>query len=238
MKRAFILLSALFLAISSYSHNLCDTLYISEDSLAVNTKGQLIKDSIVVTEKQKHGSSRVYSESSEIMSLRKELFQKDSIILAQKKIIDRNASHLAFADSVILRLANDCFRFKYSKENVDKAKTYFVQMYSVHLQQQFSPLLNLLNKYEVYYNEIIDVLRITQNSYNTNNRAWKNPFKNAQSPNRFYLNKLKNTNYYRIAYKQDWSIYYLDELIDKAINQIEVFDSNPKESELKLLELL
>ena len=95
-----------------------------------------------------------------------------------------------------------------------------------------------LNKYGQYYKEIEGVLQRTQNDYNINQRKWKSPFKNDESPNRRYLLLLKNTRYYKESYKKDWSIYYLDELIDKAILQIEAFDKDARDIELKLTELL
>ena len=52
-----------------------------------------------------------------------------------------------------------------------------------------------------------------------------------------YIDKIKNTRYYREVYSENWTIPYLNNLIDKCIETIKAF--NPKESkELHLLELM
>ena len=196
---------------------------------------QMPRDSCVVEPMKE---TVVKQDSSELLRLKKELANKDSEIKTLQTALKRQKNHMMFADSIILRLANDCFRFKYSRERVDKSINYFHNMYSVQLQQQFAPLRNLLSKYEQYYKEIEGVLNRAQNDYDANQRKWKSPFKNADSPNRQYLLLLKNTQYYKEVYNKDWSIYYLDELIDKAILQIEAFDKDARDIELKLTELL
>lgn len=195
----------------------------------------ITKDSCVVEQKK---DVIIKQDSLEFIYLKKELAQKDSVIVNLQATLNRQKNHLMFADSIILRLANDCFRFKYDQERVNNAKLYFANMFSVQLQKQFAPLMGLLNKYGTYYKQIEAVLLKVQNDYNTNQRKWKSPFKNDESPNKRCLLLLKNTQYYKESYKKDWSIYYLDELIDKAIIQIEAFDKNARDIELKLTDLL
>lgn len=203
-----------------------------KDTISIH---QIDKDSCVVEQKKE---AIVKQDSSEIVYLKKQIAQKDSIILNLQATLNRQKSHLMFADSIILRLANDCFRFKYDQEKVNNARLYFANMFSSQLQKQFSPLMVLLNKYGQYYKEIEGVLQKVQNDYDTNQRKWKSPFKNDESPNRRSLLLLRNTQYYKESYKKDWSIYYLDELIDKAIIQIEAFDKDARDIELKLTDLL
>ena len=203
-----------------------------KDTISIH---QIDKDSCVVEQKKE---AIVKQDSSEIVYLKKQIAQKDSIILNLQATLNRQKSHLMFADSIILRLANDCFRFKYDQEKVNNARLYFANMFSSQLQKQFSPLMGLLNKYGQYYKEIEGVLQKVQNDYDTNQRKWKSPFKNDESPNRRSLLLLRNTQYYKESYKKDWSIYYLDELIDKAIIQIEAFDKDARDIELKLTDLL
>lgn len=196
---------------------------------------QIVEESCVIEQKK---DTVIKQDFSEVVYLKKEIAKKDSIISNLQATLNRQKSHLIFADSIILRLANDCFRFKYDQEKVNNAKLYFANMFSVQLQKQFAPLVGLLNKYEQYYIEIEGVLQRTQNDYNINQRKWKSPFKNDESPNRRYLLLIKSTRYYKESYKKNWSIYYLDELIDKAILQIEAFDKDSRDIELKLTELL
>ena len=166
---------------------------------------QVFKDSCVVESMME---TVVKQDSSELLRLKKELANKDSEIKALQTALKRQKNHMMFADSIILRLANDCFRFKYSRERVDKSINYFQNMYSVQLQQQFAPLRNLLSKYEQYYKEIEGVLNRAQNDYDANQRKWKSPFKNADSPNRQYLHLLKNTHYYKEVYNNQYLVNF------------------------------
>ena len=215
----------LFVASTFYGQDVKDTI----------STHLIIRDSCVL---EQNKDAIIMRDFSELVCLKKELAQKDSIIVNLQATLNRQKSHLMFADSIILRLANDCFRFKYDQERVNNAKLYFANMFSVQLQKQFAPLMGLLNKYGQYYKEIEGVFQKVQNDYNTNQRKWKSPFKNDESPNRRCLLLLKNTQYYKESYKNDWSIYYLDELIDKAVLQIEAFDRDARDIELKLTDLL
>ena len=52
-----------------------------------------------------------------------------------------------------------------------------------------------------------------------------------------YIDKIKATSYYRNIYDENWTIPYLNSVIDKSIEIIKSF--NPKESkELHLIELM
>ena len=204
----------------------------SRDSLNVNKE---FADSCT----QAMGLDLIDSNVADLIVANKEIVKKDSIINELQATINLQRHHLLFADSVILRLANDCFRFKYSKVNVDNAKNNFASMYSPQLQKQFRPLMDLLNNYGILYAEVEGVLLEAQENFDRKTRLWKNPFdKNEQSPNRVFINKLKDTRYYREIYKHDWSIYYLDDLIDKAINQMKEFENNARNAELNLKKLL
>lgn len=225
MLRLRIIIILLSVASTFYGQDVKDTI----------PKRQIAEDPCVAEQKK---DTVIKQNFSEIVYLKNEIARRDSIISNLQATLNRQKNHLIFADSIILRLANDCFRFRYDQEKVNNAKLYFANMFSVQLQKQFAPLMRLLNKYGQYYKEIEGVLQRTQNDYNINQRKWKSPFKNDESPNRRYLLLLKNTRYYKESYKKDWSIYYLDELIDKAILQIEAFDKDARDIELKLTELL
>ena len=52
-----------------------------------------------------------------------------------------------------------------------------------------------------------------------------------------HIDKIKSTSYYKNVYDENWTIPYLNTVIDKSIEIIRAF--NPKESkELQLIELM
>ena len=69
-----------------------------------------------------------------------------------------------------------------------------------------------------------------------NDKALSNPF-TGQKQALTYIEKIKATSYYRNVYDENWTIPYLNSVIDKSIEVIKSF--NPKESkELHLIELM
>lgn len=164
-------------------------------------------------------------------SLHRELSTKDQIIKTKENEIKRKEQYLIFADTIIARLSNDCLRKKYDKSRVDSALVYFKKMYSHELQNKFMPLESLLQHYNEYYREIRDIIIKIEND-----KEIKNPFigsKQALS----YIGTIKSTIYYMNVYDNNWTIPYLNELIDKIFDKIKSFD--PKVcKDIKLLEIM
>lgn len=164
-------------------------------------------------------------------SLNGKLYDYEQTIKVQDKKIERLNSYLLFADTIVARLSNDCLRKKYDQNRVNQATENFEKMYSPELKSKFGRLKFLLNEYGKFTQEL-NAISIEAK----NDKGLGNPF-TGQKQALTYINKIKNTRYYREVYSENWTIPYLNNLIDKCFETIKAF--NPKESkELHLLELM
>ena len=145
--------------------------------------------------------------------------------------IEQLNKHLVFADSIVARLSNDCLRKKYDPVRVNQALVNFEQMYSNELKSKFARLKSLLDEYGNFTQELKVVLTAAQND-----KGLSNPF-TGQKQALNYIDKIKKTRYYQDVYNDNWTIPYLNKLIDKCIKVLKSY--NPKENkELHLLELM
>ena len=164
-------------------------------------------------------------------SLNGKLYDYEQTINAQEKKIERLNNYLLFADTIVARLSNDCLRKKYDQSRVNQAVGNFEKMYSPELKSKFGRLKFLLNEYAKFTQELVTIFTEAQND-----KGLGNPF-TGQKQALTYIEKIKNTRYYKEVYNDNWTIPYLNILIDKCFETIESF--NPKESkELRLLELM
>lgn len=164
-------------------------------------------------------------------SLNGKLYDYEQTIKVQNKKIERLNIYLLFADTIVARLSNDCLRQKYDQNRVNQAVENFEKMYSPELKSKFGRLKFLLNEYGKFTQEILTIFVEAQN-----NKELGNPF-TGQKQALNYIEKIKNTRYYREVYNDNWTIPYLNNLIDKCFEAIKSF--NPKENkELHLLELM
>ena len=164
-------------------------------------------------------------------SLNGKLYDYEQTIKVQNKKIERLNSYLLFADTIVARLSNDCLRKKYDQNRVNQATENFEKMYSPELKSKFGRLKFLLNEYGKFTQELNAIFIEAKND-----KGLGNPF-TGQKQALTYINKIKNTRYYREVYSENWTIPYLNNLIDKCFETIKAF--NPKESkELHLLELM
>lgn len=157
-------------------------------------------------------------------SLNDKLYDYEQTIKDQK-------NHLLFADTIVARLSNDCLRKKYDQNRVNQAMENFEKMYSPELKSKFGRLKFLLNEYGKFTQELNAIFIEAKND-----KGLGNPF-TGQKRALTYIDKIKNTRYYKEVYSENWTIPYLNNLIDKCFKTIKAF--NPKESkELHLLELM
>ena len=138
---------------------------------------------------------------------------------SQEKEIERLKSRLVFADSIIARLSNDCLRKKYSKEHVDEAIENFEHMYSPQLKKHFIRLKELLVGYGEYSAEIENILAEAQND-----KDLRNLFIYEKIVAR-YVNRIKQTRYYKECYNSNWTIMYLDEVIKEFFAKMKGLNS-------------
>lgn len=164
-------------------------------------------------------------------SLNGKLYDYEQTIKVQNKKIERLNSYLFFADTIVARLSNDCLRKKYDQIRVNQATENFEKMYSPELKSKIRRLKFLLNEYGKFTQELNAIFIEAKND-----KGLGNPF-TGQKQALTYIDKIKNTRYYREVYSENWTIPYLNNLIDKCFETIKAF--NPKESkELHLLELM
>jgi len=164
-------------------------------------------------------------------SLNGKLYDYEQTINVQEKEIEKLNSYLVFADSIVARLSNDCLRKKYDQNRVNQAVENFEKMYSPELKSKFGRLKYLLNEYGKFTQELVDIFEEAQND-----KGLGNPFTGHKQA-LTYLEKIKKTRYYREIYGENWTIPYLNKLIDKCFEVIKSF--NPKEDkDLHLLELM
>ena len=164
-------------------------------------------------------------------SLNGKLYDYEQTIKVQNKKIERLNSYLLFADTIVARLSNDCLRKKYDQNRVNQATENFEKMYSPELKSKFGRLKFLLNEYGMFTQELNAIFIEAKND-----KGLGNPF-TGQKQALTYIDKIKNTRYYKEVYSENWTIPYLNNLIDKCFKTIKAF--NPKESkELHLLELM
>lgn len=164
-------------------------------------------------------------------SLNGKLYDYEQTIKVQNKKIERLNSYLLFADTIVARLSNDCLRKKYEQNRVNQAMENFEKMYSPELKSKFGRLRFLLNEYGKFTQELNAIFIEAKND-----KGLGNPF-TGQKQALTYIDKIKNTRYYKEVYSENWTIPYLNNLIDKCFKTIKAF--NPKESkELHLVELM
>jgi hypothetical protein len=164
-------------------------------------------------------------------SLNGKLYDYEQTIKVQNKKIERLNNYLLFADTIVARLSNDCLRKKYDQSRVNQALVNFEKMYSPELKSKFGRLKFLLNEYGKFTQELVAIFIEAQND-----KGLGNPF-TGQKQALTHIDKIKNTRYYREVYSDNWTIPYLNDLIDRCFDTIKAF--NTKESkELHLLELM
>lgn len=164
-------------------------------------------------------------------NLKGKQYDNEQKIKEQEALIKKLEKRLLFADTIVARLSNDCLLKKYDPKNVNDAIVQFEGMYSNDLKSKLSRLKILLTNYGRYSQELEGIFQEAQND-----KALSNPF-TGQKRALAYIDKIKATSYYRNIYDENWTIPYLNSVIDKSIEIIKSF--NPKESkELHLIELM
>ena len=209
----------------------------AKDSISVDA--QEIKDTVEVQtidvaelQRQiKELTNKVNTLTESENNLKGKQYDNEQKIIEQEALIKRLENHLLFADTIVARLSNDCLLKKYDSKNVNDAIAHFEKMYSNDLKSKFSRLKILLTNYGRYSQELEGIFQEAQND-----KALSNPFTGKKQA-LTYIDKIKATSYYRNVYDENWTIPYLNSVIDKSIEIIKSF--NPKESkELHLIELM
>ena len=198
---------------------------LNTDSMINN----LNKEIITLKDKERELKDSISDKDQIIKSKAAEIIRLKNHLIEDSIKIEHLTNRLIFADTVIARISNDCLRNKYDPIRVEEALVYFRKMYSPELQSKFSQLAKLLYEYSNYSKKISDILAEAENDPEI-----KNPF-TGQKKALSYIGKIEITPYYRDVYNANWTIPYLNKLIDKTIKELKAFD--PKVSrEIKLLD--
>jgi hypothetical protein len=206
-----------------------DTLKTTVEVITETTVEVIKVDSLQQEIGRLKGLIEQYKQSEALLNGK--LYDYEQKINVQEKKIERLNGYLLFADTIVARLSNDCLRKKYDQSRVNQAVENFEKMYSPELKSKFGRLKFLLNEYGKFTQELVDIFIEAQND-----KGLGNPF-TGQKQALTYIDKIKNTRYYREVYSDNWTIPYLNNLIDKCFETIKNF--NPKESkDLHLLELM
>lgn len=229
MKKFNIILFSVFLFPLGINADEQDTIKTTVE-VVTETPIEILKaDSLQHEINRLNGIINQYKQSE--ATLNSKLFDYEQKINVQNNKIERLNKYLLFADTIVARLSNDCLRKKYDPTQVNQAIKDFEQMYSPELKSKFRRLKFLLNEYGKFTQELIDIFIEAQND-----KGLGNPF-TGQKQALTYIDKIKNTRYYREIYSDNWTIPYLNNLIDECFETIKNF--NPKESkDLHLLELM
>ena len=206
-----------------------DSLSAKKETIKPSTTKIINVDSL---KKEVNRLNNLVEKNNEIEdSLKGLIYDLQQTLKNKDKKIETLNNRLVFADSIVARLSNDCLRKKYDKIRVSQALANFEKMYSPELKSKFARLKFLLQEYGNYTQEIVDVFLEAQND-----EALDNPF-TGQKKALHYIDKIMETRYYQDVYNNNWTIPYLNKLIDKSFKVLKSY--NPKESkELHLLDLM
>lgn len=229
MKKFNIILFSVFLFPLGINADEQDTIKTTVEVVTETPIEVLKADSLQHEINRLNGIIEQYKDSE--TTLKGKLFECEQTINDQNKKIERLNKYLLFADTIVARLSNDCLRKKYDPTRVNQAVRNFEQMHSPELKSKFGRLKFLLNEYGKFTQELVDIFIEAQND-----KGLGNPF-TGQKQALTYIDKIKNTRYYREVYSENWTIPYLNNLIDRCFQTIKAF--NPKESkELQLMKLM
>lgn len=229
MKKFNIILFSVFLFPLGINADEQDTIKTTVEVVTETPIEVLKADSLQHEINRLNGIIEQYKDSK--TTLKGKLFECEQTINDQNKKIERLNKYLLFADTIVARLSNDCLRKKYDPTRVNQAVRNFEQMHSPELKSKFGRLKFLLNEYGKFTQELVDIFIEAQND-----KGLGNPF-TGQKQALTYIDKIKNTRYYREVYSENWTIPYLNNLIDRCFQTIKAF--NPKESkELQLMKLM
>jgi len=164
--------------------------------------------------------------------LQLELRDANNTVASQKKLIEQLKQRLAFSDTVFARLSNECLRKKYDTYRVDEAINNFDSIYSPELRNRFVRLRSLLVDYETYNNEIVDIFNEAEKDEDLNEN-----FVFSKERANYFIEKIKSSRYYKEAYDANWTIPYMNDLLDNAIKVLNSYDPQ-KGKPIELINLM
>jgi len=128
---------------------------------------------------------------------------------------------IAYADTCIVRQANNALNAPYDKKRIHSALQAFDRINSSDYREQMSSLRQLLVDYGRYYKELIDILKRADADRNL-----RNPFSGKDVAEQ-YVEEIYHTDYSLNVMKKEWVIPFMNRLTEKAISRLKA--NNPAE---------
>lgn len=175
-----------------------------KDSIALE-KSKLI---VILQDNIREDSIRI----NEIKTLNDSLLREIDIQDNRIKVLE---SRNDFVDTCMVKLANRWLYERFSRKDVEDAIAYFDRIYSTQLKEELSIVQELLKNYESSYMEFQSILRGAQNDSERTNPFAVDNYKEK------YKQLVKEMYYFKKYYDTGWTIIYLDEQIQKALDVLE-----------------
>lgn len=196
-----------------------DAAYLQKQVDSLNTKVKLLQElsdgykAQLELEKQKH--------QSDVNAKDKIINDNSQMIKAKDNEIQQLNNNLKASDTNVARLLNNSLYYPYSKEAVERAVSKFDEIKTAELRSSYGQLKILLNNYGMYTDELRNLFIMAESD-----KDFANPFKNTAQT---YIDKIRSTRYYCECYNKDWTIPYLNKVVDNAIKILKVYDPKKKE---------
>ena len=189
--------------------SLIDSLCIVPETVGVTN----VPDSIVL---------RNIDKKSDLVSV-----LQDSIVALQlyiRNLEDRQKQYIrqiAYADTCIVRQANNALNAPYDEKRIHSALQAFDRINSSDYREQMSSLRQLLVDYGRYYKELIDILKRADTDRNL-----RNPFSGKDVAEQ-YIEEIHHTDYSQNVMQKEWVIPFMNRLTEKAVSRLKA--NNPAE---------
>lgn len=203
-----------------------DAAYLKKQVDSLNAKVELLQklsdgyEAQLALEKQKH--------ESDVNAKDKIISENSQTIKAKDNVIQQLTNNLRTSDTNVARLLNNSLYYPYSKEAVERAVSKFDEIKTAELRSSYGQLKILLNNYGTYTDELRNLFIMAESD-----KDFENPFKKTSQT---YIDKIRSTRYYLECYNKDWTIPYLNKIVDNAIKILKSYD--PKKKELLRLQYL
>ena len=152
---------------------------------------------------------------------------QDSIVALQlyiRNLEDRQKQYIrqiAYADTCIVRQANNALNAPYDEKRIHSALQAFDRINSSDYREQMSSLRQLLVDYGRYYKELIDILKRADTDRNL-----RNPFCGKDVAEQ-YIEEIHHTDYSQNVMQKEWVIPFMNRLTEKAVSRLKA--NNPAE---------
>lgn len=184
------------------------------DSQTLHLKDSCTKQNSIITELEME-CTKISKLESDMSKLRSKV-SRDSIELVNK---DKQLKSLQYnSDRNIARLANGRLYFKYDEKLINESIDSIRTLRTPSVKQKFSQVLGLLQRYKSYSEDLKNILVSAQNDQDRKARNKGDEFKAK------YRRLISQDEYYRNVYLKkasgNWSIPYLDNIIDVALRAL------------------